>query len=178
MFVLEHVLVWSPVTGWLTMSSAGKWRVAWANINGTLNIARSINALCGSFEVVKRRSPTSQRPLPASLFLNITRREQIGPTWWAGTWPLSADRVKIRGGRATLHHDKRPVSSIVRQFTQNTVKVYFTLKQWHTIFPGKWFSGKRLSGKRLSGKVPFRETSVNRWDDTFSSMRTDRLPSL
>ena len=44
-------------------------------------------------------------------------------------------------------NDKRPVSSIIRQFTQNTVKVCFTLKQWHTILPGKWFSGKRLSGK-------------------------------
>jgi len=36
------------------------------------------------------------------------------------------------------------------------VKVCFTLKQWHTIFPGIW-----LSGKRLSEKVTYRETSVN-----------------
>ena len=96
---------------------------------------------------------TSQRPLSASLLLNITRREQVGPTWWAGTWPLSADRVKMRGGQAKLHNDKRPVSSIIRQFTQNTVLVYFTLKQWHTIFrendyPGNVFPGKWLSGKR------------------------------
>jgi len=54
-------------------------------------------------------------------------------------------------------NNKRPVSSIIRQFTQNTVKVCFTLKQWHTIFQGKWFSRKRLSGK-----VTFWEMSVNR----------------
>ena len=121
-------------------------------------------AVCGSIEVVKRRSPTSQRPLPVSLLLYITRREQIGPTnyihvgpwslrtfkkdrsdrgpkwtptgptWRAGTWPLlSADRVKMRraGPRCMTSriNDKRPVSSIIRQFTQNTVKVCFTLKQ-------------------------------------------------
>ena len=61
-------------------------------------------------------------------------------------------------------NDKRPLSSIIRQFTQNTVKVCFTLIQCYIktmtlFFPGKWFSGKRLSGKRLSGKVTVRETS-------------------
>ena len=172
------------------MSSAGKWRVAWANINGTLNTARSINALCGSFEVVKRRSPTSQRPLPASLWLNITRREQIGPTWWAGTWPLRADRVKMRraGPRCmtTRINDKRPVSSIIRQFTQNTVKVCFTLKQWH-YFSGKMIfremsfqesdcPGNVLSGKRLSGKMTIRETSLRETSFWETSFRESNFP--
>ena len=115
------------------------------------------------------------QPLPASLLLNITRREQIGPTWWAGTWPLSADRVKMRRAwpRCTTSriNDKRPVSSIIRQLTQNTVKVCFTLKQWHTIFPGKWFSGKRLSGKVTVQETSFRETSFRE-----SSLRESDFP--
>ena len=40
------------------------------------------------------------------------------------------------------------------------VKVCFTLKQWHTIFPGKWFSGKRLSGKMTIRETSFRESDI------------------
>ena len=51
-------------------------------------------------------------------------------------------------------NDKRPVRSIIRQFTQNTVKVCFTLKQWHTIF----------SGKMIFWETSFRKTSFRESD--------------
>ena len=53
-------------------------------------------------------------------------------------------------------NDKRPVSSIIRQFTQNTVKVCFTLKTMTHYF---------------SGKIIFRETSFRE-----SSFRESDFP--